>query len=132
VTVPAAVLARLRAAVDPVYDGDVPLDESGRPLVQRYAVLFAAPGTRGSEDLGCRADRYTFRWRVTSVGEDRSQAEWVAVRCRDALLDTPITVDGWETGAVEHRSSDQIRRDEDIPGDPLFYAVDTYELPATR
>lgn len=127
------VLARLRSAVDTVHDGDVPVDANGRPLTQRYAVLFGSPGARESEDL-CRvaADRYVFRFRVTSVGEDVRQAEWVAVRCRDALIDSPLIATGWQIGAVEHRSSADIRPDEDIPGDPLYYAVDTYDVPATR
>lgn len=129
----AALLARLRASVDPVYDGKVPLDDQGRPLVQRYAVLYAAPGQRGADDLIRVAhDRYVFRWQVTSVGRTPEQAEWVAVRCRDTVLNEPMASDGWELGSVEHRSSADIRRDDDIPGGDLFYAVDTYELPATR
>lgn len=129
----AAVLARLQGAVDPTYDGEVPVDEQGRPPVQRYAVLYASPGLRTSDDFTrTQADRYVFRWQVTSVGETPEQAEWVAVRCRDAVLDTRLPVEGWETGVVEHRSSADIRRDEDIPGQVLFYAVDTFELPATR
>jgi hypothetical protein len=128
-----AVLARLRSAMDPVYDGKVPVDDGGRPLVQRYAVLYASVPVRTAEDLSStRADRHTVRWQVTSVGEDRIQVEWVATRCRDALMGDPLTAEGWETGAVEHTSSSRIRRDEDIPGDPVFYGVDTYALPATR
>lgn len=127
-----AILARLRTAMDPVYDGEVPVDDSGRPLVQRYAVLYADPGHRSAEDLARTADRYVLRWQVTSVGEDRRQAEWVAVQCRDAVLDERLAADGWELGAVEHTSSSPIRRDPDIPGGELFYAVDTYALPATR
>jgi hypothetical protein len=133
VSVRPVVLARLRSAVNPTYDGEVPLDSQGRPLVQRYAVLYASPGTRSAEDL-CRvtADRYVFRWQVTSVGETPEQAEWVAIRGRDALLAEPLMGDGWQFGALVHRSSSDIRPDRDIPGGVLFYAVDIYELPATR
>lgn len=126
------LLTRLKTAVDPVYDGLVPVDDKGRPLVQRYAVLYAAPGQRTAEDMARTADRFDLRFQVTSVGEDRRQAEWVATRCRDALLDERLVADGWHLGVIEHYSSSPIRRDEDIPGDPLFYAVDTYALPATR
>lgn len=132
-TVRAALLTRLRAAVDPVYDGKVPLDDQGRPLVQRYAVLYAAPGQRTADDLIRVAhDRYVFRWQITSVGRTAEQADWVAVRCRDAVFDEPLTATGWDLGSVEHRSSADVRRDDDIPGGDLFYAVDTYEVPATR
>lgn len=128
-----AVLERHRSAVQPVYDGEVPVDEQGRPVAQRYAVLYASPGARSAEDLTrVAADRYVFRWQVTAVGLTPEQAEWVAVRCRDAVLDERLTAEGWELGSVEHRSSADIRKDEDIPGLVLFYAVDTYQLPATR
>ncbi|TYP82072.1 hypothetical protein [Blastococcus xanthinilyticus] len=127
-----ALLARLRGAVDPVYDGEVPVDAKGRPLVQRYAVFYASPGARSAEDLARQADHFLFRWQITSVGQDRTQADWVATRCRDAVLDQRVLVEGWETGVVVHRSSADIRPDRDIPGGPLFVAVDTYELPATR
>lgn len=131
-SVPAAVLALLEGAVTPVYDGEVPLNDKGRPTSDRYAVLYADAGTRNSDDLPLTADRHVYRWQVTSVGEDRRQAEWVAVRCRDALLDQPLTVAGWELTPVTHESSSVIRRDDDLPGDPLFFAVDTYSLTATR
>lgn len=131
-SIPAAVLARLQAAVDPVYDGLVPVDERGQPLTQRYGVMYSDAGARAADDLVGTADRYVYRWTVTSVGEDRIQAEWVAVRLRDALLDAPLVVEGWSTTPVTHEASSPIRRDEDLPGDPLFFAVDTYSLTATR
>lgn len=131
-SLPDAVLARMRTVVDPVYDGHVPVDAQGRPLVQRYAVLYASPGLRSADDLGRTADRHTFPWQVTSVGQSREQVEWVAIRCRDALLDEPLVEAGWQIGIVEHLTSSQIRRDDDIPGDSVFYGVDTYELTATR
>ena len=129
----AAVLARMEAVVDPTYDGEVPVDKKGRPLEQRYAVLYATPGQRATDDFTrTQADRHVFRWQVTSVGGTAEQAEWVAVRCRDALMDERLRVEGWETGVVEHRSSSDIRPDEDIPGQTLFVAVDNYSLTATR
>lgn len=131
-TVRAAVLARLSTVVDPTYDGDVPVDSNGRPLSQRYAVLYAAPGERDIDGLNRSSDLYVYRWQVTSVGEDARQADWVASHCRDALLDWRPVVDGWQVGRVEHTSSVPIRRDDDIPGQALFYAIDTYRLSATR
>ena len=131
-SVPEALLALLEAAVTPVYDGKVELNDKGRPAADRYAVLYADAGTRNSDDLPLTADRYVHRWQVTSVGEDRRQVEWVAIRCRDALLDQPLVVAGWELTPVVHESSSAIRRDDDLPGEPLFFAVDTYSLTATR
>lgn len=126
------VLTRLRAAVTPVHDGKVPTDAQGRPLDERYAVLYAAPGLRSSEDLGRTADRLTDRWQVTSVGTTPEQVDWVAVRCRDALVDEPFVVGGQQVAPVEHTSSSPVRRDDDIPGGELFYAVDTYALIGTH
>lgn len=127
-----AVLARLQVAVDPVYDGLVPVDDQGRPLAQRYAVLYASAGARSAEGLCRTADRYTFRWQLTSVGLTRTQADWVARHCRDALLDRRIVVEGWQLGPVEHKDSNPIYRDDDIPGLPLFTAADFYSLTAAR
>lgn len=131
-TLAEALLLRLRAAVDPVYDGEVPTDGEGRPLSQRYAVLYAAVPVRQSEDLALVADRHVFRWQITSVGMDRQQAEWVALRCRDAVLDARLVAEGWQLGVAEHSSSVPIRRDDDVPGGDLFYAIDTYNVTATR
>lgn len=131
-SVPDAILGQLRSAVDPVYDGHVPVDEQGRPLTQRYAAFWPDTGSRFADDLGHTSDRYVFRWQVTSVGASREQAEWVAVRCRDAVVDQRIAVEGWRTAPVDHVSSAPIRRDDDLPGEPIFYAVDTYSLTATR
>lgn len=132
-TVAAVVLARLRAAVDPVYDGEVPTDDRGQPLVQRYGVLYADPGSRTADDLsGTVASRHVHRWQVTSVGEDRTQCEWVAVRCRDALLDGLLALPGWQLTPVRHDTSAPIRPDRDLPGKTLFVAIDTYSLTATR
>jgi hypothetical protein len=126
------VLARLRTVVNPTYDGDVPVDDNGRPLSQRYAVLYVAPGERDVDGLCRSSDLYVYRWQVTSVGLAPQQAEWVAARCRDALLDEQLFVENWQVGVVEHTSSVPIRRDDDVPGGVLFYAIDTYRLPATR
>lgn len=131
-TVRPAVLARMRSVVEPSYDGDVPVDDNGQPLAQRYAVLYAAPADRDIDSLARTSDLYVFRWQVTSVGISAAQAEWVAARVRDALLDEPLVEAGWQVGPVEHVSTVPIRRDDDVPGGVLFYAIDTYRLTATR
>ena len=127
----AEVLARLRTVVDPTYDGHVPVDDNGRPLSQRYAVLYAAPADRDRDGLNASSDLYVYRWQVTSVGLDARQAEWVAERCRDALLDQRFDLNG-QISPAEHTSSVPIRRDDDVPGGVLFYAIDTYRLTTTR
>ena len=126
------MLERLGAAVDPLYDGEVKTTADGVPVAQRYAVLYMAPAHRTSEDLCLSADRHAYRWQVTSVGQSPEQADWVATRCRDALLDERLAEAGWELAKIEHTASSPIRRDDDIPGAVLFYAVDNYELTATR
>ena len=131
-SVPDAVLGMLRAAVDPVHDGEVPKDASGQPVGDRYAVFYASPGERRHEDLGHTSDRHVHRWQVTSVGATREQAEWVAVRCRDALVDARPNAPGWVCSLIEHESSGPIRRDDDLPERALFLAVDTYSVTATR
>jgi hypothetical protein len=128
----AAVLARLQASVTPFYDGQVPLDGNGRPVDDRYGVVWFQTRERGRDDLSGTADRFVHRWQVTSVGTDREQVEWVATRCQDALLDEPLLVPGWEIALVEHSSSGPIRIDRDIPGTDVFYGVDTFTVTTTR
>lgn len=130
-SVRAEVLERLRSVVEPAYDGEVPVDDQGKPLSQRYAVLYAAPADRDRDGFNSSSDLFVYRWQVTSVGLDARQAEWVAERCRDSLVDAPIVVNG-QSSPVEHTSSVPIRRDDDIPGGVLFYAIDTYRLTTTR
>lgn len=127
------VLARLQSISGLfVYDGEVEKDKAGQPVKTRYAVLYAPPGRRVDEALAGTNDSYLHRWQVTSVGSSAEQVRWVATKCRDALLDTRITADGWQVSRVRHTADEPVLPDDDLPGKRLFYAVDQYELTATR
>jgi len=128
-----AVLELLRTGVTPVpvHDGDPPVDGDGNPVGERYAVLWSSTPERSPDDVGHTSDWVTGRWQVTSVGTSRAQAEAVAVRCRDALVDNRPAAPGYATTPLRHASSSPIRRDDDYPGQDLFVAVDTYTLNAT-
>lgn len=134
------VLAALRAVLGavtppvPVHDAHVPTrPHSDQPVDSTYAVLWPSPGQRLRDALADNGSRdRLLRWQVTSVGESRQSAVWVSERCQDALLDNRLEVPGWAPAPVEHLSSSPVRQDDDLPGEPLFVAVDTYEMRITR
>jgi hypothetical protein len=129
VNVPDVILAMLKAAVSPAvtYDAHVPKNDE-----ERYAVLYIAAGAFRAEDVAHTSDLVTFRWQVTSVGTSRAQAQWVADRSRDGLIDRRPQVEGWVLGPVEHVNTQQIRSDSDAPDRVLFYGADWYELAGSR
>jgi hypothetical protein len=128
-----AVLQLVRAALDPVtvYDAKVPASTATEPLPARYAVIYPSPGMRYWEDLGHTSDCYRLTWQITSVGSTRPEAEWIAARARDSLVDVCPVVDGLLCSPVEQQSSQPVRWDDQIPGRIVMYATDQYSMEAT-
>ena len=69
-------------------------------------------------------------WQVTSVGETRSQAQWMQDACRDAMLNGTITISSRAIMKVDLGGGGGVERDDDFQP-PLFYGVDIYNVMIT-
>lgn len=125
-SVRAALLTVLRSVVE-TGDGEAP-----EPTPQRYAVLYASPGSRTAGDVAGTYDLTEHRFQVTSVGSTPAQVDWVAQRTENALLGLVLTVPGLSCGPIEGYEPDLIRRDDDNPNGPVFYGTRSYVLHAAR
>jgi hypothetical protein len=143
VTVPDTILTLSAAALPGGYLWDQQTDIDPDDLVlfdgavpptppKRYAVAYMDPGTLKAVAACGRSDSVTFRWQVTSVGPDRQQAAWVAVKVRDGTVDTRPVLAGWSFGLICHNYAQLPQRDEAVAERPQVYAVDLYDLLATR
>jgi hypothetical protein len=63
---------------------------------------------------------------VHSVSSTPASARAVAARVRTAVLDQALTVTSRTCFPLRWREGQPVRRDEDIPGDPVFDQVDVY------
>lgn len=128
-----AILAKARAAVDgvTVFDAHVPSSTAAEPLPRRYAVVYPSTPERTWQDLGHTSDTYRVEWQVTSVGATRPEAEWVATRIRDGLVDERLTITGLVCDPVEHLAAQPIRWDDQVPGRVVIYGTDQYGFDAT-
>ena len=121
-----SLLAVLRPVVA-TYDGD-----AKGAAEQRYAVLYPSPGRRWAGDVAGTYDLLEYRFAVVSVGSSPQQAEWVATRTADELTGRVLTVPGLVCGPVEAYEPTQIQRDDDVPGEVVFYTSASYVLRASR
>lgn len=128
-TLPDAVLAKIRAAVPDVtvFDGIIPAQPP-----DRYAIVYIDDGTLDALAACGTSDAATVRWQVTSVAPDRQMASWIATAIRDATVDTAPATDGWVCGHINHVFSERPGRDETVGEKPVVYKPDLYDLLATR
>jgi hypothetical protein len=63
---------------------------------------------------------------VHSVSSTPASARAIAARARTAVLDQVLTVAGRACFPVRWREGQPVRRDEEIPGGPVFDQVDVY------
>ncbi len=126
-TVHDAVLTRLRAVLDPVHDGYVPKGPDGRPVDERFAVLYSAAPLRSADDLARTHDVGDHAWRVVSVGSSPEQVLDVAATCSAALAGQRLDVQGVVCDLIEQTSASPVRVDEDMPaGPPVHYCSDAF------
>lgn len=130
----AAFAALLTSVGLTVYDGEVPDD----PAVQ-YVLLydyFVTPDGLTAPDalsLTLASGPLDPQIYVHSVGVTRQSARATAARVRAAVLDQVLAVAGRTCFPVRHRDGQSVRRNEEIPGRPVFDQVDVYgwrSLPA--
>lgn len=121
-----AVKALLEGQALTVHEGGAP-DSAAVP----YAVLWMDSGTRTRETLVASSGRDDLLVTVTSVGQDPTQAWWVAERVFTALLDVAPTVSGRTCSPITHEVSDALRRDSDVTqpgGSAVYQQVDVFRL----
>lgn len=119
------LLARLRATLTPIYDGEAEapstLTEAEVARGARYAVLHMDVGTISSDDVANTQRLLRAFPVVTCVGTTPQQALWVASRVRDALAGWTPTVDGWAFGPLGQTTAGRAERDDDVR--PPVYSI---------
>lgn len=105
-----ALEAALKAqGIAHVYDSEV----VGTIPTGGYVVLYLSDPLRGQHRLPRRHERYNFEFMVRCVGRDARQARWISERV-DRLVDTTLTVDGWECRRIWPRYNGAPTRDDDL------------------
>lgn len=107
-------MAALAAAVEAegvthVLDSDV-----GREIPKAgYVVVYLSDPLRSQHRMPRRHERYGFEFMVRCVGRDARQARWLSERV-DRLVDTSLTVAGWECRRIFPRYAGYPTRDDDL------------------
>lgn len=80
-----------------VGDGEAPGDPKVEPAYPYAIVYLITHGpTIGDVNVVVSPDREAlFIYQVTSIGETREQADWMAHKCRRAITDTTTSPNGW-------------------------------------
>ena len=122
-----AILARLVAQSSrPVGDAEAPTDNT-RP----YAVLYPLgddpdPDTRGT--LSDPVQSTVIEFQITSVGDTRQSAQFMANHAAATIVGWSPTVAGYSFGPISREAgADAPRRDESSES-TLFYQVDRYSV----
>ena len=94
-----------------------------------YAVVYPLgddPAERGV--LGDPTQSTVVEFQVTSIGDTRDQAQWMANEVAVALSGWTPTVAGFSFGPISREDgADPVRRDDSV-SPPLFYAADRYSM----
>lgn len=135
-----AVLALLReymGGADQVHDGQLipPRAPGAQPVVVSYplplVIYTSNVGADANRRLAGRRVRRSVFFSLTYVGTTPAQTKWEGEKIRALLERRRLTVVGFpKVWAVNHLSSDRIRRDDDVmrpDGSPLYYGIDDYE-----
>lgn len=119
-----AVLTRLRedsVLTDSTYEGVV----EDRPA--RYCTIYVNSGRRTAERVTGGQTTATFTFTIHSVGTAPDQAQLVAERVFNQLLDWTPDVPGYRCRRIIHAASYPTQRDPDgLP--PVYFAVDEFDL----
>lgn len=118
-----AVLTRLRtnSGSREIGDGQAPPDDD-RP----YAVLYSLDESEREGDMSTIDVTGWFEFQITSVGDTRAQAEWLADLLRTLILASDLTPTGFRMYPWRKVVTNLPERDDDEQP-PLFYAVQVVE-----
>ncbi len=118
-----AVLTKLRtnSASRKIGDGQAPADDD-RP----YAVLYSLDENEREGDMSTIDVTGWFEYQITSVGDTRSQAEWLADLLRTLILAANLTPSGFVMFPFRKVVTGLPERDDDVQP-PLFYVVQVVE-----
>ncbi len=119
-----AVLTRLKTntASMKIGDGQAPADDT-RP----YAVLYALDDAERVGDMSAAVDvTGWFEFQITSVGDTREQAEWLADLLRTHILAVKLTPSGFVMFPWRNVVTNLPERDDDVQP-PLFYVTSVVE-----
>lgn len=93
-----------------------------------YVVLHTDSGLRSRTGLLAISDRFSMLLQSTCVGDDDWSVKVTADTVSGALLDVSPAVTGRSCWPIENVLSRPVQRDDDLPGQPEFYAVDQWQL----
>ncbi len=119
-----AVLTKLKTNSGSIKigDGQAPADDD-RP----YAVLYALDDAERAGDMSSAVDvTGWFEFQITSVGDTREQAEWLADLLRTLILSASLTPSGFVMFPWRNLVTNLPERDDDEQP-PLFYVTSVIE-----
>ncbi len=119
-----AVLTKLKTNSGSIKigDGQAPADDD-RP----YAVLYALDDAERAGDMSSAVDvTGWFEFQITSVGDTREQAEWLADLLRTLMMSASLTPSGFVMFPWRNLVTNLPERDDDEQP-PLFYVTSVVE-----
>ncbi len=119
-----AVLTKLKTNSGSIKigDGQAPADDD-RP----YAVLYALDDAERAGDMSSAVDvTGWFEFQITSVGDTREQAEWLADLLRTLMMSANLTPSGFVMFPWRNLVTNLPERDDDEQP-PLFYVTSVIE-----
>lgn len=93
-----------------------------------YPVIYPWPDLRREGGLTDPNQITIARFQVTCVGGDMAEAQWMQHKTREALLDWVPQVAGVTATPIELDDGSGVLRDDDRPGDPVFYTTDRFRF----
>lgn len=120
-----AVLARLRDAAgmsERVFEGRVP------SRTEAYAALYTNTGSYPQDRFtGPQGGTVTYTYWLHWIGSTPDQAQSIAERGLEQLLNWRPVIDGYSCSRMLHRVSQPIQFD-DVVRPPLFFGIDQFDL----
>lgn len=120
-----AVIAALVAlGGPPVGDAHAPDEEAP------YYVAYPVPGGESTGNLGSPSDDAVLIVQVTCVGKSREQAQWMADKATEKLLNETLTVADRKIARIKLDTNPGVRRDDDVTP-PVFTSMPRFRLMST-
>lgn len=122
-----AFLALLTGAGLTAYDGQVD-DDPAATYVLVYSYFETPDGLAAPDAVSLMAASVVLdpRMYVHCVGSTSASARAIAARVRAAVLDVAPSIAGRTCFPIRWREGQPVRRDEEIPGTPVFDQAEVY------